>query len=59
MIKAGLGVTVLPKLVFKGAVNGIRVIELKPEISRTVGFTHNKQRIQELGLTKFYKIFGA
>ncbi|MBR6794132.1 MAG: LysR family transcriptional regulator [Clostridia bacterium] len=55
MVKDGLGVSVVPELVLKETLQGINVIPLEPELTRQIGFTYNKERIRQLGLTQFIK----
>lgn len=55
MVKEGIGVTVLPELVLTGTFPGVSILRLEPEITRTLGFAYQKQRIHALGLTRFLK----
>lgn len=58
MIKEGMGLTVVPHMVFKGAVSGLDVVALEPEISRTLAFACHPRRIEALGLTEFVNKLG-
>ena len=53
MVKEGMGLTVVPYLVLKGAVSGLDVVPLEPEMSRTLAFAYHPRRIEALGLTDF------
>ena len=55
MIKEGMGFTVVPYMVFKGAVSGLDIVPLEPEIFRTLAFAYHPRRIETLGLTEFVK----
>lgn len=52
-VRDGLGITVMPQLVFKGFTEGVEVLKLHPEIKRAVGCWVNEKRMRELHLTKF------
>jgi len=58
MVKEGMGLTVVPHMVFKGAVSGLDVVALEPEISRTLAFACHPRRIEALGLTEFVNKLG-
>lgn len=55
MINEGMGLTVVPHMVFKGAVSGLDIVPLEPEIFRTLAFAYHPRRIETLGLTEFVK----
>ncbi len=48
MVREGVGITVLPKLVTHNDRKGVRVLKLKPDVWRMLGFAHNKQNGVEL-----------
>lgn len=58
MVKEGMGLTVVPYMVFKGAVSGLDVVPLEPEIFRTLAFACHPRRIEALGLTEFVERLG-
>ncbi|MBQ8685613.1 MAG: LysR family transcriptional regulator [Clostridia bacterium] len=53
MVNEGIGVTVLPSLVFQKQYKGVRALKLKPEIARELGFSYKKNAVRSLGATKF------
>lgn len=55
MVKDGFGISVIPRLVIKGAENQVDVLELHPKITRTLGVAYNEKKIKELGLLDFIK----
>ena len=42
MVRAGVGVAVMPELVLKGNMRGVSLLELKPAVTRTLGFAYQK-----------------
>lgn len=42
MVKEGLGVSVLPRLMTAKRINGIKIISLEEPVSRTIGFAYKK-----------------
>ena len=42
MVRAGVGVAVMPELVLKGNMRGVSLLELKPAVTRTLGFAVKK-----------------
>jgi len=44
MVKEKLGVTILPKLSMKSFPTGVKVLKLRPGISRTIGIVYEKER---------------
>ena len=58
MIKEGMGLTVMPHMVFKGAVSGLDIVPLEPGIFRTLAFACHPRRIEALGLTEFVNKLG-
>lgn len=55
MVKDGIGITILPKLVLDKNTGGVRVLPLEPPLIRTLGFAYHKKRISAMGLTGFLK----
>lgn len=53
MVKDGFGISVIPRLVMKGAETQVDILPLKPEIVRTMGVAYDQNRIKQLGLVKF------
>ncbi|MBQ7368573.1 MAG: LysR family transcriptional regulator [Clostridia bacterium] len=53
MVQEGMGVSVLPSLIFRQTYKGVRAVPLKPEISRTLGFSYKKSRFPSQNLMKF------
>ncbi len=45
MVKEQIGVTVISELCVKYAPEGVRVLELEPEISRTIGVAYSKKQL--------------
>lgn len=44
MVRAGLGITILPALALKGNADGTALLELDPPLKRTLGFAYKKNR---------------
>ncbi len=55
MVKENIGIAVLSSLILKNAPKGVRVLKLKPEISRTIGFAYKKETAQTGCAAKFIK----
>lgn len=55
MVKDGIGITILPKLVLNKNTDGVKVLPLEPKLIRTLGFAYHKKRISAIGLTGFLK----
>lgn len=45
MVKENLGVAVLPELSIKNIPSGVKILGLKPAISRTIGFAYNEKNV--------------
>ncbi len=54
MVRAGAGVAVMPELVLQGNMRGVSLLELEPEVTRTLGFAVRKGPCP-LAVTKFVK----
>lgn len=54
MVRAGVGVAVMPELVLRGNMRGVSIIELTPAVTRTLGFATRKD-VRSLAVTKFVK----
>lgn len=54
MVRAGMGVAVMPELVLQGNTRGVSLLELKPEVARTLGFAVKKGNTS-LAVAKFVK----
>jgi len=55
MVKNGMGIAVLPRLVLKENKRGISVLRLEPQIKRSIGFAYKKHRGNSTVLGKFLK----
>ena len=44
MVRAGLGITILPALSLKNNAEGVALLELDPLLTRTLGFGYKKSR---------------
>lgn len=53
MVNKGIGVTVLPSLVFKKQYGGVRALTLKPAITREIGFSYKKNGSHSAATTAF------
>ena len=53
MVKEKIGIAVLPSLVLSDVGKSVRVLKLKPEISRTLGFAYKKEAAQNGCAAKF------
>lgn len=53
MVKDGFGISVIPRLVLKGAEAEIDILPLNPKTTRTMGVAYDPKRIKQLGLLKF------
>ena len=42
MVRAGMGVAVMPELVLQGNMRGVSLLELSPAVTRTLGFAYKK-----------------
>ena len=47
MVKEGVGISVLPRLVAESDPRGIKILELEPTLSRTIGFAYNDKKGME------------
>ncbi|MBE6630426.1 MAG: LysR family transcriptional regulator [Ruminococcaceae bacterium] len=54
MVRAGMGVAVMPELVLRGNMSGVSIIELEPEVTRTLGFAY-RRGTRSLAVSKFVK----
>ena len=54
MVRAGMGVAVMPELVLQGNVRGVSLLELTPAVTRTLGFAVRKGN-NSLAVSKFVK----
>lgn len=54
MVRAGVGVAVMPELVLRGNLRGISLLELQPAVTRTLGFAV-KKGTRSLAVTEFVK----
>ncbi len=54
MVRAGMGVAVMPELVLQGNTRGVAIVELEPAVTRTLGFAVKKGP-RPLAVTKFVK----
>ena len=53
MVNEGIGITVLPSLVFKKQYSGVRAITLKPAITREIGFSYKKNHSHSSATSAF------
>ena len=53
MVRAGLGITILPALTMKGNAEGTALLELEPPLTRTLGFGYKKSRKKSPALSCF------
>ena len=53
MVRQEMGVTILPSLVLKGEQKGVRVLKLRPELSRELGISFKKKGELSLSALKF------
>ena len=58
MVRAGMGVAVMPELVLQGNMRGVSLLELTPAVTRTLGFAVKKGD-NSLAVTKFVKYVKA
>jgi DNA-binding transcriptional LysR family regulator len=58
MVRAGMGVAVMPALVLQGNMRGVSLLELTPAVTRTLGFATKKGPCS-LAVTKFVKCVKA
>lgn len=54
MVRAGMGVAVMPELVLQGNMRGVSLLELAPAVTRTLGFATRKGACS-LAVAKFVK----
>ena len=54
MVRAGVGVAVMPELVLRGNMRGVAIVELAPAVTRTLGFATRKHA-RSLAVRKFVK----
>ena len=54
MVRAGMGVAVMPELVLRGNMRGVTLIELTPAVTRTLGFAVKKEKSSP-AVAKFVK----
>ena len=56
MVKAGMGIAVLPELVLKEtAADGTHTLRLEPPLKRTLGFAYRKEKRSAYALSRFIK----
>lgn len=55
MVRAGLGITILPALALKGHAEGVALLELDPPLTRTLGFGYKKGRKKSPALAAFIR----
>ena len=56
MVKAGMGIAVLPELVLKEtAAEGTHTLRLEPPLKRTLGFAYRKEKRSAYALSRFIK----
>ena len=53
MVRAGLGIAILPELALKGHAEGVVLLELNPPLYRTLGFGYKKSRKKSSSLAAF------
>ena len=58
MVRAGMGVAVMPELVLQGNMRGVSLLELTPAVTRTLGFAVKKGNTS-LAVAKFVKYVKA
>ena len=58
MVRAGMGVAVMPELVLQGNMRGVSLLELTPAVTRTLGFAVKKGNTSP-AVTKFVKYVKA
>ena len=58
MVRAGMGVAVMPELVLQGNMRGVSLLELTPAVTRTLGFAVKKGN-NSLAVSKFVKYVKA
>lgn len=58
MVRAGMGVAVMPELVLQGNMRGVSLLELTPAVTRTLGFAVKKGN-NSLAVAKFVKYVKA
>ena len=54
MVRAGMGIAVMPELVLQGNMHGVSLVELVPAVTRTLGFAVKKGNVSP-AVTKFVK----
>lgn len=54
MVRAGMGVAVMPELVLQGNLRGVSLLELEPAVTRTLGFATRKG-VRSPAVAKFVK----
>ena len=55
LVQEGIGVTILPGLVLKNRIKGIRAIKLKPDLHRTLGLSYRKDQPVGSAVLKFVR----
>jgi len=58
MVKAGMGIAVLPALVLKETADGTHLLRLDPPLKRTLGFAYRKDLKGSYSLSRFIKFIG-
>ena len=53
MVREGMGVTILPALVLKERIKGVRTLKIKPELHRMLGISYRKDQPAESAVLKF------
>ncbi len=55
MVRAGMGIAVLPALVLKGNAEGVHLLHLSPPLKRTIGFAYRKNKKNSDVLSRFLR----
>ena len=55
MVRAGMGITILPALVLKGNAEGVALLRLDPDLKRILGFGYRKNRKKLPALSCFIR----
>lgn len=59
MVRAGLGITILPALVLKGNAEGTTLLRLEPDLTRTLGFAYLKSRKKQPEVSCFIRFISG
>lgn len=55
MVKEGIGIAVLPSLMLKKQIKGVRLLKLEPEFTRTLGFAYKKSAVPPWSTATFIR----